>query len=234
VNTALVVSASLAQIGEFSFILAGLGITLGVLPAEGQSLVLGGALISIALNPLMFKASAFIESAIGARPGIIRALERRPDPLAELPVSVEPHHVTHHVVVVGYGRVGRRIVEALAEKKLAFVVAEQNREIVERLRHRGHHAVAGDASDAAVLIQAHVARARMLVIAIPDTFHVRQMIGIARTLNPDIGIVVRTHSEEEATLLRTENAGTVFLGEQELATAMTRHVLAQVARPARA
>jgi CPA2 family monovalent cation:H+ antiporter-2 len=230
-NTALTVSASLAQIGEFSFILAGLGVVLKVLPAEGHSLVLAGALVSIALNPLMFKALGPIETWIRSHPRITRALERQGDPLAELPVSVAPHHVTHHVVVVGYGRVGRRIVEALAEKGYGFVVAEQNREVVERLRQRGHHAVAGDASDPAVLIQAHVARARMLVIAIPDPFHVRQMISVARTLNPDIEIAVRTHSEEEATMLRKENAGTVFLGEHELALAMTRHVIAKVASP---
>jgi monovalent cation:H+ antiporter-2, CPA2 family len=230
-NTALTVSASLAQIGEFSFILAGLGVVLKVLPVEGQSLILAGALVSIALNPLMFKAVAPLEAWIRARPRLARALERQGDPLAELPVTVEPHHVTHHAVVVGYGRVGRRIAEALGAAGHGCVIAEQNREIFERLRRQGHHAVAGDASDPAVLIQAHVARARVLVIAIPDTFHVRQMIGVARTLNPDIEIAVRTHSEEEAALLRKENAGTVFLGEHELAQAMTRHVLAKVAAP---
>jgi CPA2 family monovalent cation:H+ antiporter-2 len=187
--------------------------------------------VSIAFNPLMFKALGPIEAWIRSHPRLARALERQGDPLAELPLSVAPHHITHHVVVVGYGRVGRRIAEALAEEGYGFVVAEQNREVVERLRKRGHHAVAGDASDPAVLIQAHVARARMLVIAIPDTFHVRQMIGVARTLNPDIEIAVRTHSEEEAALLRKEKAGTVFLGEHELALAMTRHVMAKVATP---
>ena len=231
-NTALTVSASLAQIGEFSFILVGLGVALKVLPAEGQSLVLAGALISIALNPLVFKAIAPVEAWIRARPRLTRMLERPGDPLAELPITVESRHVTNHVVVVGYGRVGRRIGEALAAQGLGFVVAEQNRELVAKLRERGHHAVAGDASEPAVLIQAHVARARMLVIAIPDTFHVRQMIQIARTLNPDIEIVVRTHSEEDATLLRSENAGTVFLGEHELAMAMTRYVMEKAAAPA--
>ena len=231
-NTALTVSASLAQIGEFSFILVGLGVALKVLPAEGQSLVLAGALISIGLNPLVFKAIAPVEAWIRAHPRLAMALERPGDPLAELPVTVESRHVTNHVVVVGYGRVGRRIVEALAAQGLGFVVAEQNREMVEKLRQRGFHAVAGDASDPAVLIQAHVARARMLVLAIPDTFHVRQMIQIARTLNPDIETVVRTHSEEEAALLRSENAGTVFLGEHELAMAMTRHVMEKVTAPA--
>lgn len=224
-NTALTVSASLAQIGEFSFILAGLGVSLGLLPSAGQSLVLAGALISISLNPLVFRAVEPVQVWIRSRSKLARAMERSGDPLAELPMTVESHHVTGHVVLVGYGRVGRRIGEVLTKRGLPLVVAEQNRDLVEHLRERGIHAVAGDASDPAVLIQAHIARANLLVIAAPDTFRARRMVEIARMLNPDIEILVRTHSEEEAALLRSENAGTVFLGEYELALNMTRHVL---------
>ena len=104
-------------------------------------------------------------------------------------------------------------------------MAEQNREVVEGLRKRGIHAVAGDASEPAVLIQAHIARAAMLVIAVPDTLRARRMIEIARILNPTIEIIVRTHNEEEAALLRKESGGEVFLGEHELALSMTRYVL---------
>ncbi|HEX9147442.1 MAG TPA: NAD-binding protein, partial [Candidatus Binatia bacterium] len=120
-----------------------------------------------------------------------------------------------------------RIGEAMTEKGIPFVVAEENREIVEKLRANGIPAVSGDASEPAVLIQAHVARARMLVIATPDTLDVRRMIEIARTLNPRIETVVRTHSEEEAVLLEKENAGKVFMGEHELAAGMIRHVIEQ-------
>ena len=228
-NTALTVSASLAQIGEFSFILAGLGVSLGLLPRDGMSLILAGALISISLNHLVFQVVEPAQAWIRSRSKLARALERPDDPLAELPAAVESCEVTGHVVLVGYGRVGRRIGEALAEHRLPFVVAEQNRELVETLRERGIHAVAGDASDPAVLIQAHIARAHMLVIATPDALRVRRMIEIARMLNPRVVTLVRTHSEEEATLLRKENAGTIFLGEHELALSMTRHVLEKVA-----
>ena len=228
-NTALTVSASLAQIGEFSFILAGLGVSLGLLPREGMSLILAGALISISLNHLVFQAIEPAQAWIRSRSKLALALERPDDPLAELPMTVESREVTSHVVLVGYGRVGRRIGEALAEHRLPFVVAEQNRELVETLRERGIHAVAGDASDPAVLVQAHIARAHMLVIATPDTLRARRMIEIARMLNPRVETLVRTHSEEEAALLRNENAGTVFLGEHELALSMTRHVLEKVA-----
>jgi CPA2 family monovalent cation:H+ antiporter-2 len=228
-NTALTVSASLAQIGEFSFILAALGVSLGLLPMEGQSLILAGALISIALNPLLFHAIEPAQAWIRARSKLARVLERSDDPLAELPMTVDLNRLAGHVVLVGYGRVGRRIAEALTEHGVPLVVAEQNRELVEKLRERGVPAVSGDASDPAVLIQAHIARARMLVIATPDTFSTRRMIEIARALNPGVETVVRTHSEEEAALLQRENAGKVFMGEHELALGMTRHVLERVA-----
>ena len=231
-NTALTVGASLAQIGEFSFILAGLGVSLHLLPVEGQSLILAGALVSIALNALVFKAIEPVQNWVRARSSLARQLERRADPLAELPTSVDPSRLSGQVVLVGYGRVGRRIAEALSVQGIAYVVAEQNRELVEKLRAQNIPAVSGDASDPAVLIQAHIARASMLVIAIPDTFDVRRMVEIARKLNPAIETVVRTHSEEEAVLLARENIGTVFMGEHELAVGMTRHVLARIGRNA--
>ena len=225
-NTALTVSASLAQIGEFSFILIGLGAALGLLPPEGQSLVLAGALISIAVNPLLFKAIAPVQAFLRARSGFVRQLEERDDPLAELPTATEARFLSRQVVLVGYGRVGRRIAQALTQAQQPFVVAEQNREIVERLRGQGIAAVYGDAADPAVLVQAHVARARMLVIATPDAMAARPMIDTARTLNPGIEVAVRSHNEEEAQRLRDDGAGHVFLGEAELAEAMVRHVMA--------
>ena len=228
-NTALTVSASLAQIGEFSFILAALGVSLGLLPVEAQSLILAGAFISITLNPFVFRVIEPAQAWIRSRSNLARILERSDDPLAELPVTVASSHVTSHVVLVGYGRVGRLISDALVERGLSFVVAEQNRELVEGLRKRGIHAVAGDAAEPAVLIQAHIARAAMLVIAVPDTLRARRMIETARILNPPIEIIVRTHNEEEAALLRRESGGAVFLGEHELARSMARHILEKVA-----
>jgi CPA2 family monovalent cation:H+ antiporter-2 len=224
-NTALTVSASLAQIGEFSFILAGLGVSLGLLPVEGQSLILAGALISIAINPLVFATVEPFQVWIRSCSALARMLERPVDPLAELPMATDEKYLSGQVVLVGYGRVGRRIGETLAEQGIPYVVAEQNRELVERLRKRGIAAVSGDASDPAVLIQAHIARASMLVVATPDIVKVRQMIKTARTLNPRIETVVRTHNEEEANLLEREQSGKVILGEDELAKGMSRHVL---------
>ncbi len=224
-NTALTVSASLAQIGEFSFILAGLGKSLGLLPAEGQSLILAGALLSMAINPLVFAAVEPFQVWIRSRSRLARKLERPVNPLAELPMATDARYLSGQVVLVGYGRVGRRIGETLRGHEIPFVVAEQNRERVEQLRADGIAAVYGDASDPAVLIQAHIVNASLLVVAIPDTFKVRRMIEIAHTLNPRIETIIRTHNEEEATLLEQEGAAKVFLGAGELARNMSHHVL---------
>ncbi len=226
-NTALLVGASLAQIGEFSFILAGLGVGLGIMPVEGQSLVLAGALISIAANAAMFSAVEPARRWLLARSALARQMEQRADPLAELPMSTDQAVLNNQVVLVGYGRVGRRIAAALKERNIPYVVAEQNREVVDQLRSEGVAAVSGDAVTPELLIQAHVARAAMLVIAIPDTLNVRKMVEIARTLNPGIAVVLRTHNEEEAELLRAESLGTVFFGEDELAKGMTSHILGE-------
>ena len=229
-KTALMVSASLAQIGEFSFILAALGLSLKLMPIEGQSLILAGAIISIALNPVVFRLSKPLERWMGKDGSIMSKFERTADPLAELPMSVPHEHLDGQVVLVGYGRVGRRIAEVLAKHSIPFVVAEQNREIVDQLRKDGIHAVAGNAGEPAVLIQAHIARAGMLVIATPDTFHVRAMVETARLLNPNIKTVVRTHNEQEAELLRSELAGKIFIGEEELANGMTEFVVTNFER----
>jgi CPA2 family monovalent cation:H+ antiporter-2 len=153
-------------------------------------------------------------------------MERSDDPLAQLPGTVDPRAVTGHVLLVGHGRVGRRIGEVLDRESIPYVVADENREVVEALRERGVKAVFGDASEPAVLIQGHVARARMLVIALPDTLKARQMVKVARTLNPPIEILLRTHTDEELELLQKEQLGSVFMGEEELAVAMARHILA--------
>lgn len=228
-NTALTVAASLAQIGEFSFILAALGISLKLMPAEGMSLILAGALISIALNPLVFAVVKPLGRWVIARSALARRLEGRDDPYAELPMSTERKFLEGQVVLIGFGRVGKRIAASLDERGIPYVIVEQNREQVEGLRKQGYAAVSGNAAEPAVLIQAHIAHAAMLVVAAPDTLNIRQMVDTARTLNPAIEIVLRTHSEEESRLLRTENLGTVFFGEEELARGMSRHVLQRFA-----
>jgi CPA2 family monovalent cation:H+ antiporter-2 len=225
-NTALTVSASLAQIGEFSFILAALGVSLQLLPPESQSLIVAGALISIALNPLTFSLVEPVERWILARSELARRVAQRDDPLAELPASTEDRYLARQVVLVGYGRVGQRIARALREAGIPCVVVDRHRERVEALRAQGWPAVIGDPADPAVLIQAHIAEAALLVIAAPDALGVRQMVDAARTLNPQVQVAVRSHHEDEAKWLATEGGARVFVGEEELAQAMLRHTIA--------
>ena len=179
-NTALTVAASLAQIGEFSFILAGLGVTLGILPAQGMSLILAGAIISIAINPLLFSLITPFKKWVLGFSELAHHFEKRTDPFSELPISTERKFLEGQVVLVGYGRVGKRIAKALTDNNIPFVVAEENREIVESLRKNGFAAVSGNASEPGVLIQAHIANASMLVIATPDTINIRKMVETTR------------------------------------------------------
>ncbi|MGE5864560.1 MAG: YbaL family putative K(+) efflux transporter [Rhizobacter sp.] len=230
-NTALTVGVSLAQIGEFSFILAGLGMKLELLDPAGHSLILAGALISIALNSALFAAIEPVQAWVREHSALARRLEARDDPLAELPTTVDARFLQGQVVLVGYGRVGQRIARILREHRVPFVVADEHREIVEQLRAEHVPAVAGDAADPAVLIQAHIARACMLVIAVPDAFSVRKMAETARLLNPGIEVIVRSHNEGEAELLERDQVGKVFVGEHELARGMSEHVLARMTIP---
>ena len=233
-NTALTVAASLAQIGEFSFILAGLGMTLGLLPQEGMSLVLAGALISIALNPALFALIKPLKELALRRSALARKLEHREDPLAVLPMSTEHKYLKGQVVVVGYGRVGRRITRSLAERNIPFVVVEQNRERVEQIRGQGLVAVTGDSAEPDTLIQAHIADAAMLVIATPDPMNVQRMVETARALNPNIDVVIRTHSPDAVEMFRKDGLGQVFFDEEELARGMKAHILSRLSPPAEA
>jgi CPA2 family monovalent cation:H+ antiporter-2 len=227
-NTALTVGASLAQIGEFSFILAALGGQLGVLPPEAKSLIVAGALLSIALNPLLF---ALVEPArrwIVERSSYARRLEARDDPLAELPVATDRKFLARQVVLVGHGRVGERVAATLRERGVPCVVVDQNRERVEALRATGVPAVAGNAGTAEVLVQAHIAEAGLLVVATSESTEVRAMIEIARTLNPGIGVVVRAPNAEEAVLLRGAGADVAIHAHEAMAEVLFQRVIGAI------
>ena len=232
-RTALVVAASLAQLGEFSFILAGLGLNLGLLSKEGNSLILAGALISIAFNPVIFKTTGPLLRWLMRHPKIAARLDPSSSPLAELPQTTDAKYLANQVVLVGYGRIGRLIAGALKEQRIPYVVADSNRDTVELLRSQETPAVWGDATDPAVLIQAHIRDARALLITVPEAVHVQKMAEIARALNPTISVVVRGHNAEEAQRLEADGVGTVFVGERELAAAMTGFVQRLIAESPR-
>ena len=217
INTALTVGASLAQIGEFSFILATLGLSLGLLTQDAQNLILAGALFSITLNSFVFSAIEPAQRWIRERSHLARLLERSGDPLAMLPDEVDQAYLRDQVVIIGYGGVGRRISENLMQQNIKVVIAEENREIVEKLREQGIAAVSGEATEPYVLIQAHIQHARLLVISPMDILDIHRIVDIAKQLNPEIQVLICAESKEEAAVIRDENIGEVFYAKEEMA-----------------
>ncbi|MCU7698254.1 cation:proton antiporter [Acinetobacter sp. AYS6] len=228
INTALTVGASLAQIGEFSFILATLGVSLGLLTLEAQNLILAGALFSITLNSFIFSAIEPVQRWIRERSHLARLLERSGDPLAMLPDEVDQAYLRDQVVIVGYGGVGRRITENLINENIKVVIAEENREIVEKLRQSNIAAVSGVATEPGVLIQAHIMHARLLVISPMDILDIHRIVAIAKQLNPQIQVLICAESKEEAAVIRDENIGEVFYAKEEMAKNMSHHILNQI------
>lgn len=228
INTALTVGASLAQIGEFSFILATLGVSLGLLTLEAQNLILAGALFSITLNSFIFSAIEPVQRWIRERSHLARLLERSGDPLAMLPDEVDQAYLRDQVVIVGYGGVGRRITENLINENIKVVIAEENREIVEKLRNSNIAAVSGVATEPSVLIQAHIMHARLLVISPMDILDIHRIVAIAKQLNPQIQVLICAESKEEAAIIRDENIGEVFYAKEEMAKNMSHHIVNQI------
>lgn len=227
-NTALTVGASLAQIGEFSFILATLGVSLQLLSLEGQNLILAGALISITLNSFVFSAIEPVQNWIRERSYLARLLERSNDPLAMLPDEVSQDYSRDQVVIVGHGEVGRRITQNLMAENIKVVIAEENREIVEDLRAKGIAAVSGVATEAGVLIQAHIQHARLLVLSPMDILDIHKIVDIAKTLNPEIQVLVCAESKAEAEVIRKDNIGEVYFAKEEMAKNMSNYILNQI------
>jgi CPA2 family monovalent cation:H+ antiporter-2 len=213
-RTALTVSVSLAQVGEFSFILAGLGLSLDLLPKEGQDLVLAGAIVSILLNPVLFGLLARLEPWLEAR--ALRAAADT-EPVAT-PVALD---LEGHVVIVGYGRVGRRAAARLAAAGLAFVVVERRAERLEGEPERlGGRAIVGGAERQETLSAAGIRRARAILVAIPNGYEAAHVVTLARELNPSLAVIARAHSDAEEAHLREQGAQTVLLAEHELADRM--------------
>jgi monovalent cation:H+ antiporter-2, CPA2 family len=223
-STALTVAVSLAQIGEFSFILLGLGHSLGLVPPEATSLVVAGAIVSIALNPLLFSGVEPLRRWVLERSAWARQLEARDDPLAELPADTPATSLAGQIVLVGHGSVGTALAEELGGRPL--VVIDRDRDVVEQLRAAGQAAVLGEATEAMTLVQAHIAQAAWLVIAVSDVRGVPAMLAQARQLNPALRCAVVAHTPEEAQWLGEAGVGHVLRSQQALAQALARVVAA--------
>ncbi len=226
-STALTIAASLAQIGEFSFILAGLGLSLGLLPREGNDLILAGAILSILITPLIFVALdryGARERAARERAEGAASAERR---AADMPATA----LVDHVVLVGHGRVGGLIAADLRERGVPFIVVEESEARVARLREDGVEAIRGEAGIPGVLEAANLAGARWLVSAIPNPFEASTLIEAARAANPDLRVIARAHSDAEVEHLQRYGAAQIVLGEREIAREMTARLLAGDAPP---
>jgi CPA2 family monovalent cation:H+ antiporter-2 len=215
-STALTVSASLAQIGEFSFILATLGLSLGLLPETGRDLILGGAIISILLNPLLFVALDRLKPWLEAREGTASAVA--PDPSAAIGIE-------GHVVLVGFGKVGHRIVMALLESGRKVVVIEDHAEVVEALNGDGILALYGNGAAPGMMEAARIESARFLLVAIPDALEAGQIIEHARRINPDIEVIARAYTDAELAHLEKHGATHTVIGETEIARGMAQRVI---------
>jgi CPA2 family monovalent cation:H+ antiporter-2 len=222
-SAALMITASLAQIGEFSFILANRSLQLGLLPEAGRDLILAGAIISILLNPLLFavldiyaarREKALAEAAAAEQ-------EEEETPMRE---PIRPTGLKDHVVLVGHGRVGSFISSALSERKVPLFVLDDDEDSVAALRALGIEAIEGNAADPAVIPAANLPEARCLLVAIPDAFEGGQVVQQARAINPRLPIIARAHSEEEIDYLKRHGATLVVMGEHEIAKAMLDNV----------
>jgi K+:H+ antiporter len=224
VRTALTVAGGVAQIGEFSFIVAATGRSLSLLSEEGYQLILAGALLSILLNALLFRLIEPAETWLSRHPSIVSFLGRRAPGGAQPAPAGGPPDCRDHAVICGYGRVGSDIGRLLESRGFQYVVLDQNRRLVEALRRRGIVALYGDAGNPELLAQSHLAHARILVVALPDPLAARQIVEYARQANPTVEIIARTHSEAEWRYLR-ERVSEVVLGEREAAIEMARATL---------
>jgi CPA2 family monovalent cation:H+ antiporter-2 len=224
-NTAMTVGISLAQIGEFSFILAGMGLAMDLIPNDAYSLILAGAIISIAMNSFLFSGIAPAIEWARKRSALARKLDQRIDPLALLPDTVNQSFLSGQVVIVGHGRVGKSLFQKLRAKNIACVVAEVDRALVQELRTQNIPAVVGDAADPFVLIQAHIAQAAILVIATKDAMDIGKMVETARALNPNIAIFIRAEDGDAIAIYEKEGWGKSFTAEEELANRLSNEVI---------
>ncbi|TGP54064.1 sodium:proton antiporter [bacterium M00.F.Ca.ET.230.01.1.1] len=248
IATALMISASLAQIGEFSFILAELGVGLKLLPEQGRDLILAGAILSILLNPLMFVVVDWMKPWLEKRAGkdAAPAVEQRPigpatEPGQVASVSAAPGKedgppprtaLAGHSILIGYGRVGSLVGAALKEAALPFLVIEDSDKTLAKLRDDGIETIAGNAANVDVFSAANPEGARRLILAIPNAFEAGQIVLRARAANPAINVIARAHSDAEVEHLKGLGADTVIMGEREIARGIVEVVTGKAADPA--
>ena len=214
-STALTISASLAQIGEFSFILVGLGVALALLPQSARDLVLAGAILSILLNPFLF---AMLDRLLAKEKSTQKEKEETRKRATREPIPVTT--LTDHVVLLGYGRVGRYVAPRVIEAGIPMLVIDTDQNALNALKADGVETLRGNAVTKEVLAAANFAGARCLLVAIPDAFESGYAVELGRKANPALPIIARSHSEDETAHLKKHGATEVIMGEHEIAKAM--------------
>ena len=226
------IAAGIAQIGEFSFILAALGLSLALLTQEAVDLILAGALISITVNPLAFIAMQRLAGWLGSRPDLMARIERfRLLPPDEPAVPEAPTAPSGHVVIVGYGGVGRMVGHGLAAAGTPFAVIDEDRRTVEALRRKGILAVHGDAIAPGVLGDARADRAKLIMVTMPEGYRTRRIVELVRELNPGIDTAARADTEDEAAEFTRLGVGAVLKPEREVAAGLLGYALRSSGEP---
>ena len=230
-STALVIGAGFAQIGEFSFILADLGVGLGILPPLARDLILGGSIVTIFLNPILFPLLQRLAARLsgvelasppnaaphpGFTPRRLATTAPRAGPKPEIPLTT----LTEHAVLVGFGRVGRLVGEELLRENWPLLVIENGRDFAEATHDPAMHIITGNGAQPAVLRAANLAAAKILLVAIPDAFEAGQIVEQARAINPGLDIIARAHHDDEVAHLTSHGASAVVMGEREIARTM--------------
>ncbi|WP_028081344.1 YbaL family putative K(+) efflux transporter [Solimonas soli] len=227
--TAMTIAASLSQIGEFSFILAGLGLSLHLLPQQAQDLILAGAILSILFNPLAFAIAERRQRK--AEPLLLPAAPPDAPPSAAQP-SLKTTALQAHAIVVGYGRVGSIVAAGLKAAGAPFLVIEDREKPGAAAHADGAELLIGNGAEPRVLKAANVAGASHLFVAIPQSFEAGQVVKQARQANPQLVIVARAHSDAEVSYLQQCGANMTIMGEREIAQAMLEMAVVPASRPA--
>lgn len=218
-KTSLLIATGLAQIGEFSFILIALGMSVGMLPEEGRNLILAGALISIALNPILFR----MVRDWCIRSGMTQKSHEE-DALAHL-ANDERRDLKNFIVLIGAGRVGETITKMMDYTAFDLVAIDENREKVEKLRKDGIYAIAGDATERDTLIEAQIEKAHAVLITVPDPFDARRIVELVRSIKPDTRLFVRSHNDEETAFFEAQRVELTVIPTEEVARRMVRHLV---------
>jgi len=220
-GTALLVGVGLAQIGEFSFVLVGLGVTLELLDERARDLVLGASLITIFANPALYAFAQYVRRRAALPAALEEPLEEPLEPDPE--DGLVPSALQNHAVLVGYGRVGQLVGERLTQNGWPLLVIEDAVAVVEKLHEKEIEVILGNAAEDPVLEAANLAAAKLLIVAIPNGFEAGQIVEQARAMNPDLEIIARAHFDAEVDHLIAYGAKTVIMGEREIARAIMEH-----------